>query len=222
MRRLLYVSLLWIGCGGTSHVADGGADSGSVDAGQIDAGQIDAGGRDGGAIDAGRLDGGFSCEAMDAREGEPCGPTEDPAIRFLWDGTSCAARSSPRARRAKRPTPSAWGAPVPRTRTVLPEPGGARAGAACSVTIVVYSAISSVPSTGGPTSAMVVSPANVHRPTTVCPTGTVSRRAGTATTARSVGAIPRAPTAAWATTARPRAARSRRPEAAAVEAAPAA
>ncbi|MBZ0117066.1 MAG: hypothetical protein K8H88_08735 [Sandaracinaceae bacterium] len=90
MRRLLYVSLLWIGCGGTSHVADGGADSGSVDAGQIDAGQIDAGGRDGGAIDAGRLDGGFSCEAMDAREGEPCGPTEDPAIRFLWDGTSCA------------------------------------------------------------------------------------------------------------------------------------
>lgn len=31
-----------------------------------------------------------ACPAQDVAEGEPCGPTERPALRWRWDGTECA------------------------------------------------------------------------------------------------------------------------------------
>ncbi|HJL17136.1 MAG TPA: hypothetical protein RMH99_15830 [Sandaracinaceae bacterium LLY-WYZ-13_1] len=53
-----------------------------------DAGAAPDGGDPGG--DGGSpSDAGGACAAMDAMEGEPCGPTEDPAVRWRWDGEAC-------------------------------------------------------------------------------------------------------------------------------------
>lgn len=89
MRALFLCSLL-AACGGSTEI-DAGRD-GTPDAG-TDAGKTDAGldaGTDAGsiAIDA-DVDAGAPCAAMDASEGTPCGPDEDPAIRYLFDGRDC-------------------------------------------------------------------------------------------------------------------------------------
>jgi len=75
----------------------GDTDAGDTDAGSADAGDSDAGGADAGsATDAGSADAGSTdagsgdaCDAMDAAEGRPCGPTERPGVRYVWNGRSC-------------------------------------------------------------------------------------------------------------------------------------
>ncbi|MCB9594116.1 MAG: hypothetical protein H6719_15385 [Sandaracinaceae bacterium] len=71
--------------GGGGGTDGGGTDGGAFDAGDFDAGDFDAGSRDGGGtpVDAG------ACGAMDATEDTPCGPTERPGVRYVWNGTTC-------------------------------------------------------------------------------------------------------------------------------------
>jgi hypothetical protein len=85
-------------CGGSSDASDSGVDGGRTDGGG-DAGKlIDAGGEE---IDAGldaaavqldaaqASDAGSECAAMDAMEGRECGPAEEPAVRYHYDGRDC-------------------------------------------------------------------------------------------------------------------------------------
>lgn len=108
MTRLLWLSCIVVaaGCGGGSITPDAGADAGPDAASPIDARvppPTDAGrdahvATDAAASDAapapdggqGDRDGGM-CEAMDAREGDPCGPTERPGRRYRWNGSTCEA-----------------------------------------------------------------------------------------------------------------------------------
>lgn len=106
MKRSMIVACLALaGCGGGSTDVDGGRDA----AAREDAGALDAGRDAGAAIDSGTpidastpIDAGDDaatasdagmCEPMDVMEGTPCGPTERPARRFTWNGTSCVAVS---------------------------------------------------------------------------------------------------------------------------------
>lgn len=88
------LAMLLAACSGPSEDVDAGPDAGSeADAGKPDAGSpvIDAAVDAGMRSDAGTDAGNDACAAMDAMESEPCGPTERPALRYLWDGDACVA-----------------------------------------------------------------------------------------------------------------------------------
>ncbi|HEY8428296.1 MAG TPA: hypothetical protein VIL20_07975 [Sandaracinaceae bacterium] len=101
MKRLWVMACVLAGCSEAGTSGDAGADAAaSRDAASIDASRLDAG-RDaaaeaaappadaGSALDATATDAGGACAPMDVMEGEPCGPTERPARRYRWNGTSC-------------------------------------------------------------------------------------------------------------------------------------
>ncbi|MEC7519976.1 MAG: hypothetical protein VYE22_08935 [Myxococcota bacterium] len=89
LRLFFAVALTLMGCGDGAGETDGGLDAARpMDATPppMDAPPPDDASLPDAAppVDAG------ACGAQDVREGAPCGPSEDPAIRWRWDGTECA------------------------------------------------------------------------------------------------------------------------------------
>ena len=76
---------------GPDRTDSGATDSGAADSGAADSGAADSGATDSGTADSGAADSGVggACAPMDVREGTPCGPTERPAARWRWTGTTC-------------------------------------------------------------------------------------------------------------------------------------
>src|SRR5688572_7092366 len=93
-RGLWIAALLVVGCSESSTPVDASrADAASIDATSIDAPASDAPLP---ALDAPGTDappgtdaGPGPCDAMDVRMARPCGPTERPGPRWIWNGSEC-------------------------------------------------------------------------------------------------------------------------------------